>query len=129
MSTMYSRIEALCASRGTNVTAMCRELAISRSALTELKSGRSKSLNADTAAAIAKYLGTTLDYIVGLTDHPAPPQPSGDGLEEYVEMLRTRPELKIFLKLVEGATKEEAATAVRVVEALIKSERDAGADE
>lgn len=50
MSTMYERIDALCKKRETNVTAMCRELEISRSSLSELSSGRSKTLSAEKTA-------------------------------------------------------------------------------
>lgn len=126
---MYDRIEALCAERGTNVTAMCRQLGISRSSLAELKSGRSKSLNADTVAAIAQYFGTTLDYLVGRTDAVTPQPRQDDGLEEYLEMLRSRPELRIYMDLAKDASKDEVVTAVRIVEALFKGEGGPQPDE
>lgn len=65
MSTMYERIDSLCKERGTNVTAMCKELGIARSSLSELNSGRSKTLSAEKTAKIAAFLGTTVDYLLG----------------------------------------------------------------
>lgn len=65
MSTMYERIDSLCKERGTNVTAMCKELGIARSSLSELNSGRSKTLSAEKTAKIAAFLGVTVDYLLG----------------------------------------------------------------
>ncbi len=44
MADMYSKIEQLCKENNTNITAMCRLLDISRSTLSELKAGRTKTL-------------------------------------------------------------------------------------
>ena len=68
MLTIYERIDALCKERGTNVTAMCKELSIARSSLSELSRGRSKTLSADKMSKIAKYFGVSVDYLLGKTD-------------------------------------------------------------
>lgn len=73
MSTMYERIDALCKKRETNVTAMCRELEISRSSLSELSSGRSKTLSAEKTAKIATYFGVSVDYLLGKDEPPHTP--------------------------------------------------------
>ena len=39
-------------------------------------------------------------------------------LNEYLEMLRTRPEMKMMFQLAKGATKEDVEKAVRVIEAM-----------
>lgn len=41
-----------------------------------------------------------------------------DGLNEYLEMLRTRPEMRALLDTAVGATKEEVEENVRFIEAL-----------
>lgn len=63
MCKMYSRIEELCKNHGTDITKMCRELGIPRSSLSELKSGRAKSISADKVAKISEYFGVTAIYI------------------------------------------------------------------
>lgn len=68
MCELYSRIEELCKSNGTNVTAMCRELSIPRTVLSELKSGRSKSISAKYTNAIANFFGVSVDYIINGTE-------------------------------------------------------------
>ena len=42
-------------------------------------------------------------------------------LQEYLELLRTRPEMKVLLDTVKGATKEEVEANVQFIEALRKS--------
>lgn len=85
MLTMYERIDCLCKERGTNVTAMCKELGIARSSLSELNSGRSKTLSAEKTAKIATFLGVTVDYLLGReTDvKEKTAGTSADGLNDY----------------------------------------------
>lgn len=71
MTEMYGKIEQLCFQYNTTVTALCRQLGISRSTLSELKSGRTKTLSADYAAKIADYFGISIDFLLG--KNPAPP--------------------------------------------------------
>lgn len=68
MVEMYSRINDLCKAKGTNVTAMCRELDIARSSLSELNRGRTKSLSYEYISKIANYFDVSPDYIAGKTD-------------------------------------------------------------
>lgn len=71
MNKIYSRIDELCKKNGTNVTAMCRELKIQRSSLSELKAGRAKSISADKIAKIADYFNVTALYITdGIMQQP-----------------------------------------------------------
>jgi transcriptional regulator with XRE-family HTH domain len=64
MSVLYKRIDTLCKQMGTTVTAMCRELDISRSSLTELKSERTKSLSSESLLKIANYFKTSVDSLL-----------------------------------------------------------------
>lgn len=44
----------------------------------------------------------------------------GDELAEYLEELRTRPEMRMYFSLAKNATKEDVEDAVRIVEAFLK---------
>lgn len=68
MVEMYKRINDLCKANKTNVTAMCKELNIARSSLSELNRGRTKSLSYEYISKIANYFGVEPDYIAGKTD-------------------------------------------------------------
>ena len=70
MSKMYQIIEALCRAHHTNVTAMCRELDIGISTLTELKQGRTQTLSAATTSKIAGYFNVSVAYLLGETNTP-----------------------------------------------------------
>ena len=65
MADMYSKIEQLCKENNTNITAMCRLLDISRSTLSELKAGRTKTLSAEYTTKIASYFHVSVDYLLG----------------------------------------------------------------
>jgi len=62
---IYDTIKKLCDERSLSIYAMCSETGISRSVLTELKAGRSKTLSAKHLAKIADYFGVSVDYLLG----------------------------------------------------------------
>lgn len=63
MSELYNRINELCKARGTNITALCKKAGVSRATLSELNSGRTKTLTFDTAKKIADALGVSLNFL------------------------------------------------------------------
>ena len=67
----------------------------------------------ETIRAIAMALNTSADYLLGHETKEFDPE-----LFEYMEELKNRPELKMYIGLAKGATKEEVMKAVSIVEAL-----------
>lgn len=65
MCTLHSRIIELCKERGVSGSRMCLDLGISKSTLSDLKSGRKKSFTAETAHKIASYLNVSVAYLLG----------------------------------------------------------------
>lgn len=65
---MYNRISNLCTQHGITGGKLCADIGISRGILTDLKTGRKKSLNAETAYRIAKYFGVSVGYLLGYED-------------------------------------------------------------
>ncbi len=115
MDSMYKLIEQLCQERGTNVTAMCRELDISRSVLSELKSGRTQVLSVTNTEKIAKYFGVSVSYLLGDTAETATEEE--EEIREYLEQLKTRSEMRMLFRMTKDATKEDIEKVVRVIEA------------
>lgn len=62
---IYIRIEELCKKAGINITALCTACNIPRASLSDFKTGRKKSLSADTLSRIADYFGVSVDYLYG----------------------------------------------------------------
>ena len=65
MCTLHSRITELCKERGISGSRMCLDLGLSKSTLSDLKSGRKKSFTAETAHKIASYLNVSVAYLLG----------------------------------------------------------------
>jgi transcriptional regulator with XRE-family HTH domain len=79
--TLHSRITELCKERGVSGSRMCLDLGMSKSTMSDLKSGRKKSVTAETAQKIASYLGVSVEYLLG--EEAKKEQPTEiDGLSE-----------------------------------------------
>lgn len=65
MCNLYDRIKTACENQGLTVSAMCLQLGMSKSTMSDLKSGRKKTLSADTLARIAQHLSVSTDYLLG----------------------------------------------------------------
>lgn len=79
MGTLYERLNSLCKERGIKGGRMCVDLGISKSLMTDLKSGRKKGVNAETAQKIATYFGVTVGYLLG-EEEKEKPAPKRDEL-------------------------------------------------
>ena len=85
---------------------MCTDLGISKSLMTDLKSGRKKGVNAETAHKLAEYFGVSVGYLLGEEEKDAKKeQPTvkddglSDELKELIERLKELPEDKIQMLL------------------------------
>ena len=65
MDNMYAIIQELCKSKGISVAQLARETGISKSTLSELKSGRTNSLSAKNMEKISEYFQVPSDYLLG----------------------------------------------------------------
>ena len=72
MCTLYERIIELCKERGITGSRVCLELGLSKSTLSDIKSGRKKSMHPDTIQKFATYFGVTVDYLLGNETEKAP---------------------------------------------------------
>lgn len=65
MESLFARIESLCQKKGIRPGRLCDELGLSRGLMTDLKMGRKKTLNAETAQKIAGFFGVSVGYLLG----------------------------------------------------------------
>ena len=65
MANLYERIMTLCERDGIRPGRLCDELGISRGLMTDLKMGRKKGVNAETAQKIASFFGVSVGYLLG----------------------------------------------------------------
>lgn len=69
MANLYETIQSLCENRGIRPGRLCDELHLSRGLMTDLKMGRKKSVNAETAQKIAGYFGVSVGRLLGQEDN------------------------------------------------------------
>ena len=66
MGSLYETILTLCESRGIRPGRLCDELELSRGLITDLKMGRKKGVNAETAQKIASFFGVSVGHLLGI---------------------------------------------------------------
>ena len=71
MANLYESILKLCEHNGIRPGRLCDELGISRGLMTDLKMGRKKGVNAETAQKIASYFGVSVGYLLGIDSSDA----------------------------------------------------------
>ena len=71
MANLYEHILALCERDGIRPGRLCDELGISRGLMTDLKMGRKKGVNAETAQKIASFFGVSVGHLLGIEDSDA----------------------------------------------------------
>ena len=71
MANLYESILQLCERDGIRPGRLCDELGISRGLMTDLKMGRKKGVNAETAQKIASYFGVSVGYLLGIDNGDA----------------------------------------------------------
>lgn len=114
------RLKELRLQRNLNMAETAKALDIKYTTYVDYEKGNSEP-NAVNLVKLAKFYDVSADYILGRTDDPrtqAQKQQEEDELAAYLEMLRTRPEMRILLDTVAGATKEEVEANVHFLEAL-----------
>ena len=103
MVTLYERLSNLCQDKGIKGGRMCTDLGISKSLMTDLKSGRKKGVNAETAQKIASYFGVSVGYLLGEEEKEEKPTAKDDELSDNIKMLvdfaKSVPEDKVELVL------------------------------
>jgi len=73
MANLYESILSLCERDGIRPGRLCDELGISRGLMTDLKMGRKKGINAETAQKIASFFGVSVGYLLGQEGSDAVP--------------------------------------------------------
>lgn len=113
MVTLYERLVALCKERGIKGGRMCTDLGISKSLMTDLKSGRKKGVNAETAHKLAEYFGVSVGYLLGEEEKDIKKeQPTDfDGLSE---------KRKALMQFAMSVPEDKAEMILRVMKSILQ---------
>lgn len=81
---------------------MCSDIGVSKSLMTDLKKGRKKGVNAETAQKIASYFGVSVGYLLGDEEQKNKPTEIGElteGHKKLYDFIASVPEDKVELVL------------------------------
>ena len=104
---------------GLTMKELAERVGVSESAISQYETGR-RQPDYETLLKIADYFGVSVDYLLG-KEGGAAVDPE---LEEYLEALRSRKEMRMLFKLAKGASKEDVEQAVRIIEAIRRKDDD-----
>ena len=110
MCTLYERIQTLCKNKGVSGSRMCLDLGLSKSTLSDIKSGRKKGVSTATAQKMAAYLGVSVDYLLGEEKEKGQPT-------EYGELSNNQKALIDFAKSVPD---DKAAMILKVIRSIVE---------
>lgn len=77
MCALYERIQFLCKSKGVSPSKMCLDLGLSKSTMSDMKSGRKNGVSITTAQKIASYFGISVDELYGNEETKKDPTAQG----------------------------------------------------
>jgi transcriptional regulator with XRE-family HTH domain len=114
MATLHQRLTMLCDKRGIKGAQMCRDLGISKSLMTDLKSGRKKGVNAETAQKIASYFNVSVGYLLGEEEQKEKSTiPEDDGLSE---------KRKALIEFAKSVPEDKADLVLKVIQSIVESD-------
>lgn len=110
MDDLYERIQSLCKEKGVSGGKMCVDIGLSKSTLSDLKHGRTKTLSTKNAQKFASYLGVTVDYLLGEEDtKKSPAEPMlNEGEKMLIDLFRKVPEdrQQLVIQMIRAALGE-----------------------
>lgn len=113
----YDRFVQLCSERGITPSRAAIEAGLSKSTVSKWKSTPDAEPTGTAIKKLCEYFGITIAELMG-EESEKPLVNDDKELTEYLEILKTRPEMRMLFQLSKDATKEDVEAAVRIIEAL-----------
>lgn len=119
--TVGERIKLARETKNLSQTDLANACKISKQTLYKYENNIITNIPSDKIEAIANYLSISPAYLMGWeTDNKDTDNNLTDDeeLQEYLEELKNRSEMRMLFSLAKGATKEDVEKAVKIIEAL-----------
>lgn len=120
MATTGERIRDARKAHGMTQKELADKVGVKYSAIHKYETGLVVNLKRETISALAKALEVSPSWLMCIDDEAAAPK--DDGLNDYLEMLRSRPECRMLFSVAKDATRDDVEKAVAIIEALRKTE-------
>lgn len=95
---------------------------ISTGNISDWKSGRSAP-TFEKITLLSDYFQVSADYLLGKTDEPKPIDKVNDEVDEYLDILHKRGDMRMLFSVAKSATKEDIELAAKIIEDIIKRQR------
>ena len=112
MCTLYERIQEVCKQRGVSGSRMCLDVGLSKSTLSDIKSGRKKGVSTATAQKMATYLGVSVGYLLG-EETKKEQTTEVDGLPE---------KRKALIEFAMSVPEDKAAMILKVMQSIVEAD-------
>lgn len=112
------RIELLRTENNLNQIRLAKILNIGNTTLSQYESGK-RIPSDEIKLRIAEIFGVSLDWLLGISDIRNPYASTSGDIDDILETIRRRPEMKALFSLSKNATKEDIERTVKIIEALI----------
>lgn len=109
----YTIYAELCHKIGRSPSWVAQQLNINKATVTYWKNNSDVKPSNEVICKIADYFNVSTDYLLSNNQNYKESE-----LNEYLEELKTRPEMRMLFSLAKGATKEDVEKAVKIIEAL-----------
>ena len=117
MATTGERIREARIKAGLTQSELASMIGVKFSAIHKYETGLIVNLKRDTIAKLAKALNVRPSYLLCVDEESTDPE-----LDEILEQMKTRPEMRMLFKLSANATAEDVRQAIRIIEAIRKEE-------
>ncbi|MBQ2890794.1 MAG: helix-turn-helix transcriptional regulator [Clostridia bacterium] len=111
---MGERLKELRLEKGLTQEEVGKIIGVQKAAIQKYEKGDIKNMKTDAARKLAKFYNVTPAYIMGIDE-----EEKDERLSDYLELLKTRPELKMLFNLTKDATREEVEKAVKIIETIL----------
>lgn len=119
---IIDKFDQLAKANKESVTSVCLKLGIPKSTVSYWRK-TDVSPKLEYVEKIADYFGVSVDYLLEKSDIKKPITVSESSeINEYLDELRNREEMKMLFSVSKNCTKEEIEQAVRIIEALRKKD-------
>lgn len=123
MATLQKRIKERRTTLGLTLLEIAEQLNVKEATVQRYESGEIKNIKHETIVELAKILKCSPQYLMGWTEQINDINDnSDDELQEYLEELKNRSEMRMLFSLAKGATKEDVEKAAKIIEALKNNE-------
>ena len=116
---MGERLKELRLGKGLTQEEVGKIIGVQKAAIQKYEKGDIKNMKTDAAKKLAKFYNVTPAYIMGIDEVETKGSKEDKQLSEYLELLETRPELKMLFNLTKDATREEVEKAVKIIETIL----------